>query len=58
MQANDELRDEVLTQAEMISDIVVDIRGKIKDQIMNPDNISGCIFGDVDNYIKTFDEPI
>ena len=57
VQANDELRDEVLTQAGMISDIALDIRSKIINQTKSPENMDGCIFGEIDAFIKTFEEP-
>ena len=51
VEASDSLRDEVLTQAYMISDIVLDIRQKILDQVRTPDNLGGCILKEVDAFI-------
>ena len=53
--SNDMLRDEVLTQAMMISDIVCDIRTKIISQTKSPENMAGCIFGEIDTFIETYE---
>ena len=50
-----ELRSELLCQAEMVSNIVNDMRGKIIDNLLSPDNVDGCCFGQVDDYLETFD---
>ena len=58
VEASESLRDEVLSQAHMISDIVLDIRQKILDEMRTPDNLNGCILKEVDAFISTFEQPI
>ena len=40
-----ELRSELLCQAEIVSSIVEDMRGKIIDNLVTPENVDGCCFG-------------
>ena len=40
-----ELRSELLCQAEIVSSIVEDMRGKIIDNLVSPENLDGCCYG-------------
>ena len=56
VQNSDMLIDELLSQAGMVQSIVLDMRQKIIDGILTDDNVVGCVFGHVDDYLPTFDE--
>ena len=42
----------------MVSSVVLDMRDKIVVSIKSAANLNGCIFGQVDDYLKSFEEQI
>ena len=51
-----ELLHELLCQAEIVTGIVDDMRRKIEESRITPENVDGCCFGQVDDYLKSFEE--
>ena len=53
--SSDELLSELLCQAEMVSNVVEDMREKILQNLVTPDNIEGCCYGELNDYLEPFD---
>ena len=55
LHANNELEEELLSQAMMVGDIVDDMRSKVLTNLVTEDNVEGFCFGEVDEYLTTFE---
>ena len=51
-----ELLHELLSQAEMVTSVVDDMRRKIQESLISAGNVDGCCFGEVDDYLKSFED--